>query len=77
MLSDLKVPSVLIDSKPVITRPAINSEIEVLERIFLFPSRNGASAIVATVDGIDRIVEIALNIIGSVASPRFLVHSSC
>lgn len=52
----------LIDSKPVITRPAINSEIEVLERIFLFPSRNGASAIVATVDGIDRIVEIALNI---------------
>jgi hypothetical protein len=51
-----------VDPEPVITSPVINGDIEGLENIFLFPSHNDASAINATVDDIDRIVDVMMNL---------------
>jgi hypothetical protein len=62
MMVGVKFPSMSIDSEPVLSRPVIHREIEGLERIFLLSSHIDASAMNATVDEIDRIVDVAKNL---------------
>jgi hypothetical protein len=53
---------VSIDFEAELTRPIINGEIEVLENIFLFLGHKNSSAISATVDVRNWIVDVSLNI---------------
>ncbi len=62
VMASVELPTVLVNPEPVLTRPAINCEIEILERFFLFPGHNDASAISATFNDIDGIVDVKLSL---------------